>query len=115
MTSTSALYPLAFEEACDRASALDLDPSTTFIEPSRYVGLACDLPSAATLLKLTFNAERWPTVSDDVFLMVVPRAPEVVTFVKQCGYEFERVEITAMQFGSDADRARFERALWPDR
>jgi hypothetical protein len=115
MQTSSCLYPMTLEEACDVANQIKLNPRQTYIEPSRFSGHLTDDNKAAVALRLTFNAKPWPTVSDDLHLMFVERSPEVLAWIGSCGYEFEPVEIVAVQFGSDEDQEKFEGVVWPHR
>jgi hypothetical protein len=106
---------MRLEEACDVANQIKLNPLHTHIEPSRFIGFLFDQVSAATLLRLTFDAKHWPTKVDDLFLMYVERSPEVSAWIASCSYEFEPVEIVAILFASDEDQESFENVIWPGR
>jgi hypothetical protein len=112
---SSFLYLLSYEEASEIASSLGLNPSLTFIEPSRYCGYMFDDLNAATAFRLAFDARRWPTTDDDHFLMIVEPTPEIASWLGSCGVECLPVETVAVQFRSEQDRADFEEVLWPSR
>lgn len=101
------------EDACAVAEQIKLSRWHTHIEPSRFSGFLFENVSAATLLRLNFDAKHWPTKVDDLFLMYVERSPEVSAWIASCGYEFETVEIVAILFGSDEDQESFEKVIWP--
>jgi hypothetical protein len=113
MQTSCCLYPMTLERTCDVANQIKLNPRQTYIEPSRFSGYLTDDIKAATALRITFNAKRWPTKDDDLFLMYVERSPEVSAWIGSSGFEFEPVEIIAVLFGSDEDQESFERVIWP--
>ncbi|MEA2898600.1 MAG: hypothetical protein QOJ84_4215 [Bradyrhizobium sp.] len=106
---------MSLAHACAVAKQIKLSRLHTYIEPSRFAGYLSDDLKAATALRITFNAKRWPTKVDDLFLMYVERSPEVSAWIGSCGYEFEPVEIVAVLFGSDEDQESFENVIWPGR
>jgi hypothetical protein len=106
---------MTLAHACAVANQIKLSPRHTYIEPSRFSGFLFDHVTAATLLRLTFDAKHWPTKVDDLFLMYVERSPEVSSWIASCGYQFEPVEIVAILFGSDEDQESFENVIWPGR
>lgn len=108
-----AVYPVDIERATDIAVELDLNPLTTFMERSRFVGYAFDDLTTATAFRLRFDAERWPTTDEDIFFMYLLDEPEIGPWLASCGGDHEKVEFVAVRFGSKKHRERFEEALWP--
>ena len=106
---------MSLADACAVAEQIKLSPDSFYIEPSRLSGFLFNNENAATFFKLWFSAKRWPTTTDDFFLMFVERSAEVSEWLGSCGYEIEPVGIVAVMFGSDEDKARFEAVIWPHR
>lgn len=106
---------MPLNEACDVAKQIKLNPYETYIEPSRFSGYLFDNCSAAIAFRITFNAKPWSTKCDDLFFMYVERSLEVSAWIRSCGYDYQAVEIVAIQFRSDEDRNNFEAAIWPQR
>ena len=116
MQTSSCLYPMSVADACAVAGTLNLNALQFYSEPSRFSGFLFENQSAAIFIKMRFSdAKRWPTTDDKLFLMYVERSAEVLDWIKSCGYEFEPVEIVAIQFASDEDQENFENVIWPDR
>jgi len=113
MQTSSCLYPMTLEEACDVANEIKLNPRRTYIEPSRFSGFLFDNVSDATLFRLMFDAKHWPTKVDHLFLLYVERSPEASAWIRSCGCDFAPVEIVAVLFGSDEDQKSFENVIWP--
>lgn len=82
MQTSSCLYPIPFEEACNVANQIKLNPRQTYIEDSRFSGYLFNNQSAAVALRMTFSAKPWPLKCDDLYLMYVGRSPEVSAWIR---------------------------------
>ena len=71
MRNSACLYPMSLTDARAIAEQINLSPESCYIEPSRFNGYLSDNEIAAVLLRLRFNAKRWPTTRDDLYLMYV--------------------------------------------
>jgi hypothetical protein len=115
MQRSFCLYPITTAEALEVAEQIKLPFHQTHIEPSRFQGYLLEDLSSATFLMCRFDAKRWPTKNDDLFLMYVERSRDVAAWMGSCGCEFRIVDIAAVLFRSDEDQKSFEKVLWPHR
>jgi hypothetical protein len=107
------IYPIPYERAFEIIEELQLNPFSTHVEPSARLIYVFTCPSEATFFCLRFDAERWPSANEDVFLMCVLDQPEVRHWASTCESIEAEVELAQVWFGSSADRKRFEQVVWP--